>query len=315
MKINSIDNLLNYLQLQPSQVNYSKKASQNFSFSASTSFIKRIKKSDPKDPLLLQILPQKDEMIEQKGFSSDPLDEQQSLISPGLLQKYQHRALLIVTPSCGIHCRYCFRRYYPYQSKSLLSTQLDKNIDIIKSKPQITEIILSGGDPLILNDHYFSELLNKLAPIKQLKRLRIHSRQLIIEPKRITQQLIDSLKEFPQPIAIVMHINHANEINTEVAESIIQLKQANIQLLNQSVLLKNINDNSEALIQLSEKLFHIGIVPYYLHMLDPVSGSQHFEVSVDKAKTIIEEMKLQLSGYLVPKLVKESAADGYKREV
>jgi L-lysine 2,3-aminomutase len=322
LNINSVEKLLRYLQLENNPIEYSITASESFSFIATDSFIRRIKKGDPNDPLLLQILPQKKELIQTPGFSFDPLDEKQAIISPGLLQKYQHRVLLIVTSSCGIHCRYCFRKHFPYKERhkkssmrnnSHLSQQLEDNIQIIQSKTDISEVILSGGDPFTLKDLRFKLLLDKLSQIKHLKRLRIHSRQLIIQPQRINQQLITTLKAFPLPIVIVLHINHAAEINDEVIESLIDLKHANVLLLNQSVLLKDINDNSESLIQLSESLFQAGILPYYLHLLDAVSGSQHFMVSIEKAKEIIVEMQTQLPGYLVPKLVKEYANDKYKR--
>jgi len=318
LNISSVKKLLKYLQLENKQVDYSEDASNSFSFTASDSFIKRIKKGDPADPLLLQILPQKNEMIEAVGFSYDPLDEKQALLAPGLLQKYQHRVLLIATSSCGIHCRYCFRRHFPYNKeadKSLLSRQLEKNIQIIQSKTDITEVILSGGDPFTLNDQRFGALIEQLSHITHLKRLRIHSRQLIIQPERITDKLVNTLREFPHPVIIVMHINHPAEINEEVIQSLARLKQANIQLLNQSVLLKNINDHSDILISLSERLCQAGILPYYLHMLDAVSGSQHFMVSATKAKRIITQMKEKLPGYLVPKLVKELPDDKYKREL
>jgi EF-P beta-lysylation protein EpmB len=325
LTINSVEKLLNYLQLESKEVEYSAEAANNFSFTASDSFIKRIKKGDANDPLLLQILPQKKELVQTPGYSFDPLQETQTLISPGLLQKYQHRVLLIVTSSCGIHCRYCFRRHFPYTNQttqnsllidnSLISKQLEQNIQIIKAKSDITEVILSGGDPFTLNDQRFNYLLEKLSEIKHLKRLRIHSRQLIIQPQRISQQLINSLTNFPHPVVIVLHINHPAEINNEVIQSLANLKQSNIQLLNQSVLLKNINDNSETLIQLSETLFQAGILPYYLHMPDAVSGSQHFNVAKKQAKKIMREMHTQLPGYLVPKLVKEYAEDKYKRSV
>ncbi|MFK5891863.1 MAG: EF-P beta-lysylation protein EpmB [Pseudomonadota bacterium] len=328
LNINSVEKLLTYLQLDINKIDYSKNANDSFSFTVPDSFVKRIKKSDANDPLLLQILPQKKELIEIKGFSFDPLDEKHVLLAPGLLQKYQHRVLLIATSSCGIHCRYCFRRHFPYSreayskesynketGKSLLSQQLENNIQLIKSKTDITEVILSGGDPLTLNDQRLDLLLEKLSHIPHLKRLRIHSRQLIVQPQRITKQLVTILKKFPHPVTIVMHINHPAEINDEVTQSISHLKQANIQLLNQSVLLKNVNDQSEVLISLSESLYQAGILPYYLHMLDAVSGSQHFNVSNQKAKKIITEMKKKLPGYLVPKLVKEYPDDEYKREL
>ncbi|MFK5985635.1 MAG: EF-P beta-lysylation protein EpmB [Pseudomonadota bacterium] len=316
LNINSVEKLADYLQLDIQQLDYSKQASDQFSFVVPMSFVKRMKKSDPKDPLLLQILPQKKELIQTPDYSQDPLGEEYCLLAPGLLQKYQHRVLLIVTPSCGIHCRYCFRRHSPHkQSNTQLSNELENNIQLIKSRADITEVILSGGDPLTLSDQRFSLLLKQLAGIKQLKRLRIHTRQLIVQPKRISKTLIHSLAEFPCPVVIVLHINHPAELSDEVIDVIHHLKQPNIQLLNQSVLLKDINDKSEILIQLSETLFQANILPYYLHMLDPVSGSQHFNVSTKKAIEIMNDMHIQLPGYLVPKLVKECPDDKYKRSV
>ncbi len=318
LAINSVEKLATYLQLDIKKLGYSPQANDQFRFTVPISFMQRMKKGDYYDPLLLQVLPHNKELIETNGFSNDPLDEKSSVLSSGLLQKYQHRVLLIVTSSCAIHCRYCFRRHFPYSNtdkKNQLSEQLEKNIQLIKTKYDITEVILSGGDPLTLNDQRFHLLLEQLASITHLKRLRIHSRQLIVEPKRITQKLVNMLNTFPRPIAIVLHINHPAEINQEVIDSIGQLKQKNIQLLNQSVLLQGINDNSDILIQLSEQLFQAGILPYYLHLLDEVNGSSHFMVTIEKAKVLMEKMKIKLPGYLVPKLVKEFPDDQYKQQV
>jgi len=313
--INSVEKLAQYLNLDINSLSYSSKAGKEFSFTVPMSFVKRMKKSDPNDPLLLQILPQEKELTQSVGFSDDPLDEKNSILAPGLLQKYKHRVLLIVTPACGIHCRYCFRRHYPYAEEVNNFKQLDDNIQLIESNTEITEVILSGGDPLTLSDQRIEKLLEKLSKIKHLKRLRIHTRQIIVEPKRITKSLVKTLQNFPLPVALVVHINHPAEINQEVIDSLTPLKNSNVQLLNQSVLLKNINNNSNTLIELSEKLFESGILPYYLHLLDEVNGSEHYNVLIDDAKEIIEQMKIYLPGYLVPKLVKEYSNAMYKQEI
>ncbi len=318
--IHNIDQLLEYLQLDKKQlraagVDYSSLADGDFPLRCSKAYLQRIKKSDPKDPLLLQILPQAQECEKFDGFVSDPLKEQDFLLAPGLLQKYRHRLLLMLTPACGIHCRYCFRRHFPYQDNPLSSSQLADNVRLIGQRDDIHEVILSGGDPLVLGDKKLLPLLQKLAAIKHLKRLRIHSRQLVVEPQRLTAALEQTLKILVTQVQLIFvsHINHAREIDEHLLLTMQRLRRLGVVLLNQSVLLKGVNDSCQTLMDLSERLLASGIVPYYLHYLDPVAGSQHFQVPLKQALEIYEQLQCSLPGYLVPRLVREQAYDHYKQ--
>jgi len=312
----SAKDLLNFLELDDKNIDYHPDAEQSFRFLVPQAFADRMRKGDPQDPLLLQVLPQANELKQYPDFSSDPLQEHEVVVAPGLLKKYQKRMLIVTTSACAINCRYCFRRHFPYQEAGLDWKQLENNLTLLQNNHEISEIILSGGDPLSLNDKKFAELLTRLQEISHLKRIRLHTRKLIVSPERITTSLLESLAQCTLPLVIVMHINHANELDDSVAEKLESLKNlANIQLLNQSVLLKGINDNAQSLIALSERLLEMGIMPYYLHLLDPVAGSQHFWIDDEKAKQLHETMKQQLPGYLVPKLVRETAGDLYKQEV
>ncbi|MDI9347814.1 MAG: KamA family radical SAM protein [Methylacidiphilales bacterium] len=256
--------------------------------------------------LIKQVLPSKQETKITKGFTTDPLQEQAHTITNGLIQKYQSRALITTTGACAIHCRYCFRRHFNYQEQNPLTpTNLQAITKSLADDKTIQEIILSGGDPLMLDDHKLQQLFNLIHKIKHITTIRIHTRVPTVLPKRITQQLINILKRIKQQLVIVLHINHPDELTTPATTAIQQLHQTTHHILNQSVLLKGINDNPETLIQLSNKLFKHHITPYYLHSLDPVKGTSHFQVPLPKAKQIMQTLRDSLPGYLVPKFVKE----------
>lgn len=271
------------------------------------SFINRMNKSDVNDALLQQILPNQQEInsINNKLFNADPLQEKQFNNIPGLLHKYYGRVLLISAKSCLINCRYCFRKEFPYKSNIASGQNLEKIINYIANNSSINEVILSGGDPLIASNNYFKNLISKLENIKHLETLRIHSRVPIVLPSRLEPELINIFIQSRFNIVLVTHSNHPQEINTEVANYFKLLHHTKILLLNQSVLLKNINDNADVLSQLSKKLFSIKILPYYLHMLDKVTGTQHFAITKQKAKQIFAELSSKLPGYLLPRLVVE----------
>ena len=290
----------------------SKKASESFSMRVPKEFIDRIKKGDPDDPLLKQILPVKDEEFEVDGFTTDPLAEMDTQVVPGLLHKYHGRALLIVTGTCAIHCRYCFRRHFPYTESNPAKDNWQQALDHIKNDPSISEIILSGGDPLTLADHRLLDLIQKLSDISHLQRLRIHSRLPIILPDRVNEHMIKWLTNTRLKSVLVVHTNHGNELDKNVATAMQRLHDINIPVFNQSVLLKGINDSAEILADLSERLFEIGIIPYYLHMLDPVAGAAHFKVDEASARSIMLKLYKTLPGYLVPRLVREIAGAQYK---
>lgn len=267
----------------------------NFPFKAPKSFMDRINNNNPNDPLLLQVLPQECELQDVPGFTSDPLDEAYHSPISGLIHKYQDRILLQVADDCAINCRFCFRRYM----RSNKVSNWEAVLSYIANNTQVREVILSGGDPLILKHSELLEIIQQLAKITHLKRLRIHTRMPIISP----EHKLPLLTQTRLKIIVVVHCNHPNEINAEVAKAINYLTTIGVTVLNQSVLLKNINDNAKVLIDLSEKLFNMGIVPYYLHILDKVKGAAHFTVDVAAAKQIYAKMQAGLPGYLVPKLV------------
>ncbi len=304
--------LLDKLHLGTEQVNFSEQACDDFHFKVPQAYVDKIRIGDKDDPLLKQILPIIDETHAQVGFSDDPLDEANSLLQPGLLRKYHARALLLVTPSCAINCRYCFRRHYPYEDKGYLGEQLKKNLQLIAQDSSINEIILSGGDPLSLSNSKLAELFTLIEAIPHIKRLRIHTRFPIVEPTRINHNFLKLLSHVHLPLIMVLHINHAQELGSDNQASIAKLHQQGITLFNQSVLLKGVNDNVETLTELSEQLIQHHIIPYYLHTLDKIRGSQHFSVPEKEIETIYQALRNKLPGYLLPRLVTEVPGESSK---
>ncbi|CRK85493.1 L-lysine 2,3-aminomutase [Candidatus Providencia siddallii] len=267
------------------------------------SFFYRMKKGDPLDPLLLQVLTVKAELETHLGFSVDPNKEHNNKI-PGLLHKYHNRVLLLVKNSCAVNCRYCFRRYFPYRNNRINKSNWIAAINYIKNNIKIDEVILSGGDPLMAKDYELSWLINKIENILHIKRLRIHTRLPVVIPERITDTLCEIFSCSRLQIIMVTHINHANEINDLLIIAMQKLKRSGVSLFNQSVLLRQINDNFHDLLNLSNALFDAGILPYYLHLLDKVNGAAHFLVTNAEAQQLIKLLLSKVSGYLVPKLVK-----------
>lgn len=275
------------------------------------SFAARMRKGDPLDPLLLQVLTAQDEFEVTPGFSIDPLDEQHSVV-PGLLHKYHNRALLLVKGGCAVNCRYCFRRHFPYQDNQGNKSNWRQALDYIRQHPELDEIIFSGGDPLMAKDHELDWLINELETIPHVQRLRIHSRLPVVIPARITETLCQRLSQTRLRVLLVTHINHANEIDSELRESMARLHRAGVTLLNQSVLLRGVNDNASTLAALSNALFDAGVLPYYLHVLDKVQGAAHFLVSDEDARDIMKQLLSQVSGYLVPRLTREIGGEASK---
>ena len=266
------------------------------------------------DPLLQQVLPQQAEFIEKKGFVVDPLDEQNGTTS-SLIHKYKSRVLLIVRGACAVNCRYCFRRHFPYQENHLGLSQYETVVDYIQQDKSLNEVIFSGGDPLMANDQQLAKLAEKIDHIAHIKRLRIHTRLPVVIPSRITKEFIGWMSNLRIKPIIVLHINHANEVSDALKEKTSLLKNAGVLLLNQSVLLKNINNHADTLEELSNALFEANILPYYLHMFDPVKGATHFDVSSQEAKIIMAELIKRLPGFLVPKLVQELAGQPGKTPI
>jgi len=307
----SPEELLYKLNIEDSTLT-SRPANNDFPLRVPAGFISRMNQNDPNDPLFKQVWPSVEEENEEAGFIEDPLNEVNRQVSPGLLHKYPGRVLLILTGACAIHCRYCFRRHFPYSDANPSGENLNRAIGYIQNDNSVTEVILSGGDPLSVSDERLSDLISRLAEIPHLKRLRIHTRFPVVVPERINDACLDWLTKTRLQLAIVLHVNHANELDKSVEKAILKLRDHNIPLFNQSVLLKGINDSAQALVALSEALFDYGIIPYYLHLLDPVSGANHFDVDEANAKLLMQEIQKLLPGYLVPKLVREDCSKPHK---
>lgn len=299
--------LLAYLNLPQQLPTLKTEQVRHFPLRVPRAYARSMKPGDPRDPLFLQVWPQPQEAKPTASFSHDAVGDLQRLRPGGLIHKYQGRALVITTGACAVHCRYCFRQHFPYSEHLGSRQQWLPTLQQIASDNSLREVILSGGDPLSLTDDKLAGLVQGLAEIKHVKRLRLHTRQPVVLPSRITEELIQILSESGLQLVCVIHANHANELSTEVRGALARLKAAGITLLNQSVLLRDVNDSSSALVDLSESLSDAGVMPYYLHLLDRVSGSAHFEVPLPQARAIMREIQAQLPGYLVPRLSREEA--------
>lgn len=290
----------------------SREAESEFSFLVTRHFASRMRRNDPEDPLLRQVLPAPDELVRRDGFTADALDETtpSSSKARGLLQKYEGRALLLAAGACAINCRYCFRRSFPYtEHRTALGGPV---LDAIRSDATLSEVILSGGDPLLVDDFRFARLIAELAEIPHVRRVRIHSRIPIVLPQRATAPLLEALSESGLQIVVVAHANHPRELSPESARGFELFREAGATLLNQSVLLAGVNDDASVLAELSETLFRQGVLPYYLHLLDRVTGTGHFEVDEDRARELHQELQAILPGYLVPRLAREVPGEASK---
>ena len=273
--------------------------------------VTRMVPGDPHDPLLRQVLAVADERQAMPGFVKDPLDELEGPM-PGVLHKYRSRVLVIYRGGCAINCRYCFRRHFPYQENTLTARDIDGLVSYLKAHPEVNEVILSGGDPLMADDQALSGLFVRLESVSSIHRLRIHTRLPIVIPERVTDLLCQAIATTALPVVMVLHSNHANEIDQSVMDAVSQLRVVCRSVLNQSVILKGINDSADVLIALSERLFEAGIDPYYLNVLDRVSGAHHFDVSDLEVAALHQALLNALPGYLVPKLVREVPGIGHK---
>lgn len=269
-------------------------------------FIDKMERGNPRDPLFLQVMSDAQEFLTEEGFEKDPLQEQQTA-APNLLHKYHNRVLLMVKGGCAVNCRYCFRRHFPYDQNKGNKANWQKALDYIGLHPEIEEVIFSGGDPLMAKDSELGWLIKRLENIPHLRRLRVHTRLPVVIPQRITDELCRLFAHSRLPIVLVTHINHANEIDGIFIHAMMKLKNSGVTLLNQSVLLKGVNDDAQILKTLSDKLFQTGILPYYLHLLDKVEGASHFYLSDQRAMEIYRDLQRISSGYLVPKLAREIA--------
>ena len=305
--------LLDLLGLDRLAPRLSDEAMVQFPLRVPRGFVARMRRGDPRDPLLRQVLPLDDEMRPMPGFGLDAVGDGAAKTAPGVIQKYRGRALLVATGSCAIHCRYCFRRHFPYAEETAARDGWRDAVDLIRQDASIEEVLLSGGDPLSLSNGKLAELTGALADIPHLRRLRIHSRLPIVVPERVDDGLMGWLSALPWPVTLVVHANHANEFDGTVDAALGRLRAAGVHLLNQAVLLRGVNDSVDALAALSERGFAAGVLPYYLHQLDRVAGVAHFEVDDARARALHAGLAARLSGYLVPRLVREIPGDTGKR--
>lgn len=308
-----LGSLLHFLEIPP-QPEWMDEP-QAFPLRVPKSFAQRMQKGNSKDPLLLQILPTVNETLSAEGFREDAVGDLKSTLHQGIIQKYRGRLLVILTGTCAVHCRYCFRRHFPYHDQRVTAKTRDTLLQLLKNDPSIEEVIFSGGDPLLLNNEQLQQWQQELFAIPTIRRWRIHTRLPSVLPQRIDAKLTQILESFQREqrnVVIVTHINHPNEINGDVYKALTALKMSQITLLNQAVLLKGINDDLESLKTLSEKLFVGGVLPYYLHLLDRARGTHHFDLPLSMARALYRDLSAELPGYLVPKLVREVEGEAYK---
>ena len=301
--------LIDTLNLPGALIEPATRAAKAFGLRVTRSFLSRMRPGDVNDPLLRQVLPLDAELLDTPGFTADPLDERAARRAPQLLHKYTGRALLIATEACAIHCRYCFRREFPYSPQEQevrgAGGRWSEALEVIAQDASIEEVILSGGDPLSLSDARLTQLTNAITAIPHVKRLRVHTRQPIVLPSRVDAGLSAWLQGIRLPVAVVLHANHPNEIDDDVRAGCAALRAAGVTLLNQSVLLRGVNDDVDTLQRLSQVLFDAGVLPYYLHVPDRVRGTAHFDVDDDTARKLVAGLMTRISGYLVPRLVRE----------
>lgn len=299
--------LLAYLELPPDLPSLRLSEIREFPLRVPRGFAERMQKGNPEDPLFKQIWPSPNEEDVSPDYAIDAVGDLKKLKPGGLIHKYHGRALVIATGACAVNCRYCFRRHFPYGETRASRNRWRSLLDELKADETIEEVILSGGDPLSLSDDKLAELAEGLDDIPHLKRLRLHTRQPIVVPERIDDDFLEWFTATRLQTVVVLHVNHANELDENVALAMARLKFTGIPLLNQAVLLKGINDSLDALKALSERLFDCGVLPYYLHQLDRVQGAAHYEVDEAVGKALLRQLSGHLPGYLVPRLVREVA--------
>lgn len=312
--VTSAGELLELLGLRPEDVALAP-GDAGFPLRVPRGFVARMRRGDARDPLLLQVLPAATELRAVSGFSTDPVGDTAARRARGLLHKYHGRALLIATEACAVHCRYCFRREFPYADQVDPAGRWEAALAAIAADSSIRELILSGGDPWSLSTHRLEDLTRRLRDIPHLERLRIHTRQPIVLPSRVDAALLAWIRALPWQCVVVVHANHAQEIDADVTAALTAIRDSGATVLNQSVLLAGVNDSADALVALSERLLSAGTLPYYIHLLDRVRGAAHFEVDETRARQILAEAALRLPGYLVPKLVRETGGEPAKRSI
>jgi L-lysine 2,3-aminomutase len=292
-----------------------RRAASGFPLFVPRSFVARMQPRNPHDPLLRQVLPLAAEAIDREGYTADPVGDAAASVSPGLLHKYEGRVLMVATGACAVHCRYCFRRHFPYEEAPRSVGEWQGVLDHISADESIQEVILSGGDPLTLVDSHLAQLAERMAAIPHVRRLRVHTRLPVMIPERVTVELLGWLRGTRLAPVVVIHVNHPAELAGRAPGAIRRIVAAGIPTLNQAVLLRGVNDDVDTLAELSERLVDLGVMPYYLHQLDRVRGAAHFEVPMAEGKRLVEELRRRLPGYAAPRYVSEMAGEPYKVEL
>lgn len=310
------DRLIDLLGLPEELREGARRAARSFPIVVPMPFLGRMRRGDPRDPLLRQVLPLDAELAAvSPGYSEDPVGDRSATEAPGLLRKYRGRALLITAGACAVACRYCFRRHFPYEDSSASLGPHRAAVGAIERSPDLEEVILSGGDPLMRSDRWLAELVQELDRIPHLRRLRIHTRLPIVLPDRVDAGLLDWLAATRLAPTVVVHANHPNELDHATGDALLRIVRAGVPVLNQSVLLRGVNDDADVLVDLSRRLLDVRVIPYYLHQLDPVAGAAHFEVAVDRGLEIVAELRVRLPGFGVPRYVREEAGAAHKVEI
>jgi EF-P beta-lysylation protein EpmB len=313
--VSSLDELLDMVDLDAAELEsleLQQRAAAQFPLRVPRTYVSRMVPGDARDPLLLQVLPSAAELEQVEGFSLDPLGEAESRVQLWSLQKYEGRLLVLASSSCAVACRYCFRRHFPHDEASLNEARLEELVAHLETNPEIDEVILSGGDPLLLPDRQLAEIAQRIETVATVRRLRIHSRCPIVIPQRVDEDLVAWMSDLSIPIAVVLHANHPNELDRSVERAGWTLRDAGVLVLNQSVLLAGVNDNVDVLAELSRRLIECGAQPYYLHLLDRVSGAAHFEVGEARARELMAALLEKLPGYLIPRCVRAVRGAGSK---
>jgi EF-P beta-lysylation protein EpmB len=310
--VRDVDELCNLLGISPSELPLAHDASRRFPLLVPRGFVARMQPGNPRDPLLLQVLPLAHEDRRAPGFITDPVADLAAQVVPGLLHKYRQRTLIVATGACAVHCRYCFRRNFPYQESPDIHKLWQTVVRQTAANSAIHEVILSGGDPLMLPDHLLRALVEQLAGIEHLRRIRVHTRLPIVLPSRVNEELLTWLRGTRLTPVLVIHANHPAELSADVARAVTRLADVGIPVFNQAVLLRGINDDVNVLAELCERLIDLRATPYYLHQLDRVSGAAHFEVDQATGEQLIRALRERLPGYAVPRYVREVAGQPSK---
>jgi EF-P beta-lysylation protein EpmB len=313
--IRTLGDLCEAANIQIDELPIALQAEKSFRVMVPAPYLSRIEKGNPTDPLLLQVLPSAKEMLDVPGFVNDPLEEEQFTKVPGLIHKYHGRVLLISHAACAVHCRYCFRRHFPYSENALTQDQLIKVCEYIQADQSIHEVILSGGDPLMNKDEQLAKLISAIEAIPHVETLRVHTRLPIVIPERVTNGLLDLFKGTRLKVVMVIHANHANELDQAVATALYRLAEVSVRLLNQSVYLKGVNASLQGQLSLLRRLHHLDVQPYYLHLLDKTKGAAHYLVADELALEVYSQIQANLPGYLVPTLVREKPHELNKRRL